>query len=68
LQRAHAKRAKLARQPAPVSGPLLDAALGWYAERSNWDGSTPLAAGWADDAAFHLAVWREYVFVRAQES
>jgi hypothetical protein len=68
LHRAQAKRAKLAGRRTPAPGPLLDAALGWYAERSNWDGGTPLPAGWDDEAAFHLAVWREYAFVRAQES
>jgi hypothetical protein len=66
LQRAQAKHAKLAERPAPEPGPLLDAALGWYAERSNWDGSTPAPFGWTDEAAFRLAVWREYTFVRAQ--
>jgi hypothetical protein len=68
LQRTVAKRAKLAGRPTPVAGPLLDAALGWYAERSDWDRRTPVPAGWADEAAFHRAVWREYVFVRAQAS
>lgn len=68
LRRALAKRAKLAGLLPPVPGPLLDAALGWYAERSGRDTLAPVPGVWADEATFQLAVWREYIFVRTQAS
>jgi hypothetical protein len=66
LRRGLAKRANLAGLRPPMPGPLLDAALGWYAERSGCHALTPVAAGWTDEAAFQQAVWREYIFVRAE--
>ena len=66
LRRAQAKRARLAALPPPVPGPLLDAALSWYAERSGNDTLAPGAGVWADEPAFQRAVWREYIFVRAE--
>ena len=63
LGRARAKRAALAGLRPALPGPWLDAALAWHAERSGRDGL--VSAPWArtDDATFHRAIWREYVFV-----
>jgi hypothetical protein len=58
LRRARAKRAILAARPMPPDGPVLDAALTWHADRF---GDTA-AAPWRDQADYHAAVWREYVF------
>jgi hypothetical protein len=66
LQRALAKRAKLAGLQPPVPGPLLDAALGWHAEQSGRDSLAPAPGVWADEAAFQHAVWREFIFARAK--
>ena len=66
LRRALDKRAKLARTRPPPPGPVLDAALAWFAERSGARESVPALDPWADEAAFRLAVWREYVFVHAE--
>jgi hypothetical protein len=66
LRRALAKRERLGTLQAPGPGPALDAALGWYAERSGRDGLTPDPGRWADDAAFRKAVWREYVFAHTE--
>jgi hypothetical protein len=68
LQRALAKRAKLDGLRPPTPGPLLDAALTWFAERSGADPLLPVPAEWADAAAFRQAVWREYIFVHAEAS
>jgi hypothetical protein len=66
LRRAQHKRTKLAALPPPAPGPMLGAALDWYAERSGRDERTPVLGLWADEAAFELAVWREYVFAHAE--
>jgi hypothetical protein len=66
LRRALAKRAKLGASRPPVPGPLLDAALSWFSERAGRNTIVPEPGIWADEAAFHLAVWREYIFVHAE--
>ena len=63
LARARAKQAALAGRAAPASGPDLDAALAWFAERqSAWGMMAPDASRPANEKPFRAAVWREYVF------
>lgn len=59
LRRARAKQAALASHATPASGPELDAALLWFADRH---GITVSEIRHRDDLAG--AAWREYVFVR----
>jgi hypothetical protein len=66
LRRARQKRSKLTALPPPSPGPMLGAALAWFAERSGHVERTPARGIWADEAAFQLAVWREYVFVHSE--
>jgi hypothetical protein len=56
LQRAHAKLATLADSPSRPSGPMLDAALSWWAELHGEDDLGPARE-------FQTSIWREYVFV-----
>jgi hypothetical protein len=67
LRRALAKRARLAGLRPPAPGPALDAALAWFAERSGWDAIRPAPGIWTDAAEYEGAVWREYVFLRAED-
>lgn len=66
LHRALAKRAKLGASRPPAPGPLLDAALAWFSERAGGDRLAHEPGMWADEAAFQLAVWREYIFFHAE--
>jgi hypothetical protein len=66
LRRALAKRGKLGGSRPPVPGPLLDAALSWFSERAGRETLAPEPGMWADEATFHNAVWREYIFVHAE--
>lgn len=66
LRRAKAKRDRLATLRPPLPGPLLDAALAWHAGRSRHHGLAAEPGMWADEAAFHRAVWRDYVFAHAE--
>ncbi len=66
LRRALSKRDKLASIRAPSFGPEMDAALAWHAERTGREELMPAQGERADEAAFRLAVWREYIFVHAE--
>jgi hypothetical protein len=73
LARARAKAHMFARAPPPASVLESQAALAWYAENrlgqvlpDRRAGRVP-PAGWASEADFAAAVWREYLFSRAGE-
>jgi hypothetical protein len=68
LDRAIAKRAKVAALQPPLPGPLLDAALSWYGGQVAGNGRVAAWKVWGSEAAFRHAVWREYIFVHAAET
>ena len=68
LGRAMDKRARLAGVEPPGPGPRLDAALGWFRDRAGEDGWASAPKAWADEAGFHRAVWRDYIFAQAKPS